>query len=253
VVGPVDGVPVQHHVLRSVHRHGCLTFPSVPACRVVRLHKLTCLTSACLRSRAPGPVSGQLCGTTDGGVGHTVPVSCRLSATGVRFLPILSRRGVQPLLRSAYRRDSTRRTTTGFPCSARVRRGWVWVLSLPRGRRCSRGQHTSLTAACRFSSASPYSSQCNHPTRKVRVTRHQHKLLFTRPAFPSPVTPSRDGDPWAFPRASHPTDREPATHVAVGTGLEHRPGATSSTSVEPPSSYSLIACDLTSQCAAHRP
>src|SRR5262245_50357636 len=27
-----------------------------------------------------------------------------------------------------------------------------------------------------------------------------------------------DGGPWAFPRASHPTDQEPATHVAVGTG-----------------------------------
>src|SRR5262249_626743 len=36
--------------------------------------------------------------------------------------------------------------------------------------------------------------------------------------FPSPVTASWIGDPWAFPRASHPTDQEPATHVAVGTG-----------------------------------
>ena len=75
--------------------------------------------------------------------------------------------GVRPPLLSAYRPASARRTTTRFPCSARVRRGWAWVLSLPRGRRCSRGHHTSMTAACRFSSASPYS-----PRRAIRPGKY---------------------------------------------------------------------------------
>ena len=33
----------------------------------------------------------------------TAPVSCCLSAAGIRFLGILSRPGIPPLLRSAYR------------------------------------------------------------------------------------------------------------------------------------------------------
>jgi site-specific DNA recombinase len=57
---PVNGVPLQGHVLGSVHHHGRLTCPSVPAYPVLRLQRLTRLTSACFRSRAPGPVSGRL-------------------------------------------------------------------------------------------------------------------------------------------------------------------------------------------------
>jgi hypothetical protein len=57
-------------------------------------------------------------------------VSCRLSATGIGFLDILSRRGIPPLLRSAYRAEgpdldgvSTFRTLDTQP---------DWVPSLPR-------------------------------------------------------------------------------------------------------------------------
>ena len=39
----------------------------------------------------------------------TVLVSCRLSATGICFLGILSRPGIPPLSRSAYRTASRRR------------------------------------------------------------------------------------------------------------------------------------------------
>jgi hypothetical protein len=39
----------------------------------------------------------------------TARVSCCLSAAGVRFLGILSRPGIPPLLRSAYRTASRRR------------------------------------------------------------------------------------------------------------------------------------------------
>jgi hypothetical protein len=47
------------------------------------------IASARFRVRAPGPVSGQLSETTSGGASHRVPVSCCLSATGVRFSIIL--------------------------------------------------------------------------------------------------------------------------------------------------------------------
>ena len=37
-----------------------------------------------------------------------------------------------------------------------------------------------------------------------------------------------------FPQASHPADQEPTTHVGVGTGHEHGPETTPSTSTDPP-------------------
>jgi hypothetical protein len=48
-------------------------------------------------------VSGQLYETPGGGAGRAVSLSCCLSAAGIRFLGILSRQGLPPLLRSAYR------------------------------------------------------------------------------------------------------------------------------------------------------
>jgi hypothetical protein len=39
----------------------------------------------------------------------------------------------------------------------------------------------------------------------------------------SPATPGRNRDPWAFPRAPHPTEQDPATHVRVGTGPDTGP------------------------------
>ena len=62
-------------------------------------------TSAPLRARAPGSLSGQLCEHRPGGdpaLRHSL--SCCLSAAGIRFLSTLSRQGLPPLLRSAYRR-----------------------------------------------------------------------------------------------------------------------------------------------------
>jgi hypothetical protein len=67
---------------------------------------------------------------TDGGPIQLPWVSCRLSATGIGFLDILSRRGIPPLLRSAYQTKgpdpdgvSTFRTLDARP---------DWVPSLPR-------------------------------------------------------------------------------------------------------------------------
>jgi hypothetical protein len=37
------------------------------------------------------------------------------------------------------------------------------------------------------------------------------------------VIPGRNGDPWAFPRAPHPAEQDPATHVGAGTGLDTGP------------------------------
>ena len=73
------------------------------------------------------------------------------------------------------------------------------------------------------------------PSSGLNITRHHRGFTaFTRPVFPWPVVPGWNGNPWAFPPELH-TPLLPATHVGVGTGVEHTPGTTqSTTSVDPP-------------------
>src|SRR6266545_8382768 len=105
--GPRCGHPIPGW--RSCNPSSRLTCPSVPAILAASLQQLTCLTSARFHARAPGPVSGQLCSTPGGRTGTLALVSCCLSAAGIRFLGILSRPGLVPLLRSAYRAARRRR------------------------------------------------------------------------------------------------------------------------------------------------
>src|SRR5262249_12769941 len=94
----------------------------------------------------------------------------------------------------------------------------------------------------------PLAPRTYYPTRDVLLTRHQQEFPDSRPIPAFPLTCDRHGwidGPWAFPRASHPTDQEPATHVTVGTGRTQTRSyvfdirRTSSTS-------SLTTCDLVS-------
>jgi hypothetical protein len=87
----------------------------------------------------------------------------------------------------------------------------------------TRGHRGSLDLRCRaLSSPSP----CRFiPT------------LSTRPAIPLACgRPDGTGRPWAFPRASHPADQEPTTHVEAGTGHRARAWnyALNITPVDPP-------------------
>ena len=72
----------------------------------------------------------------------------------------------------------------------------------------------------------------HHPPRDAFLTRHQQGFTGVRPSrpFPSPVVPRRNGDPWAYPWASHPAEQDPAAHARAGTSLRHWPGITPSPS-----------------------
>ena len=218
--------------------------------------RLTCPRQHPFQGRAPGPVSGQLSARPPGGVpgsaacGFLLPFGCRRSLLGHPVLPD----GIPPPSLSAYRKHHAYpahvlRTLAGFTRSARMRPGPGWALSLPRGRRCSLAIALSVAAACRLTSAGPYSPRNRNPTRDVDLSRHQQEFPGSRPVPVLPLTCGRHGrvgDPWVFPRASYPADQEPATHVAVGTGRTQTCSyvfdkrRTSSTS-------SLITCDLVSQ------
>lgn len=107
---PINGVPLQGHVLGSVHRHRRLTCPSVPTYPVLCLHRLTRLTSARLHGRALWPsIRPVIRKRPDGGPVTMLPLSCCLSATGVLFLGVLfpPRKSSSPHGRPACRPGGT--------------------------------------------------------------------------------------------------------------------------------------------------
>ena len=159
-------------------------------------------------------------------------VSCCLSAAGIRFLGILSRPGIPPLLRSAYRTASSGADPSGFSMFR------THETRLGPGALCTPGTTAPTRPGTIPSRRPPPSSgrslspRHHDPSRDVQLTRHLQEFtgVHPRPAFPSPVAPGRIGDPWAFPRAPHPPAQETGTHVAAGTGLTALTRTTSSTS-----------------------
>ena len=71
-----------------------------------------------------------------------------------------------------------------------------WVPSLLRGGGVVPVIATSMTGACRFSTASPLPAEAFH-RRSWDYEAYEDSLAFTRPAFPSPVVPGWNGDPSA--------------------------------------------------------
>ena len=118
-------------------------------------------TSARFHGRAPGPVSGRLSATADGGTalrrGFPSPFGHRHSLLGH---PVPARELGSPYGRLTAAPTGWLRTLTGFPCSARMRLGWCRVPSLPRRRRCPHGRGRSEAAACRFPAAEPLLLGC---------------------------------------------------------------------------------------------
>ena len=83
----------------------------------------------------------------------------------------------------------------------------------------ARPGRSSPAAACRLAAAGPC-TPVQQPTTGGFLSRGIIKgsRSFTRPAFPSPVTPGWNGSPWACPPGLH-TPPSPAAHAGVGTGI----------------------------------
>ena len=144
--------------------------------------------------------------------GHVVPVSCCLSAAGLRFLGILFPPRNSALLTVGLP-ALAHRTLTGFPCSARVRCGWGRASSIPRGRRCPHGRVCSTTAACRITAARPLSPRCCIPAREVMLTRHHQGFPVSRPAPSLPLAchPQPERGLLGFSMSSAPGRYRPRT------------------------------------------
>ena len=151
-------------------------------------------------------------GTAASSSGHGVPVSCCLSAAGLRFLGILFPPRNSALLTVGLP-ALAHRTLTGFPCSARVRCGWGRASSIPRGQRCPHGRVCSTTAACRITAARPLSPRCCIPAREVMLTRHHQEFPVSRPVPSLPLArdPQPEQGPLGFSMSSAPGRYRPCT------------------------------------------
>jgi hypothetical protein len=124
---------------------------------LLRRQRLTRHTSACFRSRAPGPVSGQLYDndrSEDRSSCRRFPVTFQPPAFA--SWASCSRHGVKLSSRSAYRKML--RTVTGFPRSTRVRHGRVGCPLNPGGDGIHTTVDESSVVVCRLPAASLFVS-----------------------------------------------------------------------------------------------
>ncbi len=247
--GPHDRVPVEVLVLRSVHRHGVQLAPRFRWFRRVFLQRLTRHTSACFRSRAPGPVSGQLSKTPP--AGETGDQRVRFPAA---FRPpafaswaSCSRHGIPPPSRSAYHHTPGRDGPDGVSTFRTHETRPGRVPALPRERRYPRDRRTSSVAACRFATARSLSSPPPRPD-PGSCRNEASPLVHSRSPFrssPYLLLPGRNGRPWASLWASYP---------AITSHARQRRGPVQDTDrshvfdieVEPPIGGLLSTCDLVS-------
>ena len=151
---------------------------------------------------------------------HDVPVSCRLSATGIRFLVILCPLGNWaflavglPVLLPGPDPDGV----VTFRAHAELRPGWV--PSLPRGLRCPHGRQVipgRRMPPC--SGPSLYPRPATHH-RRLLITRHHQGFTVVHPSgLPLACSPRVEREPSGLFPGLH-TPPLPAAHAGVGTGI----------------------------------
>ena len=135
---------------------------------------------------------------TGGGTGHDAAFSRCLSAAGIRFLGILSRQGLPPLLRSAYRA-----TSSADPDRVSVFRTHEtqlgWAPSIPPGQRCSHDRCEVHGRRLPLHSGQPLSPRSRYPPRGVRVNETSSRVLIRPSSLPLTCGPGTEPAPLGFP------------------------------------------------------
>ena len=161
----------------------------------------------------------------------TALVSRCLSAAGIRFMSILSRPGIPPLLRSAYRAADDDTDPNGVSVfRTRETRPGPGALCTPGTAVPVRLRMHPAAAACRLAAAGPcHPGSTTRPGMVFSRGISKGSLAFAPPGH-SPRLWLPDGTEahGLEPRASHPAGQDPAAHAGAGTGLRHWPGVTSS-------------------------
>ena len=242
---PVDRVPVKEVVLRSVHhsdhdgrrrlhrRHG------VQLVLRFRCHRHRFRTGSPDPRQHPfgsghQPVSGQLSGTVGGGADHGVPVSCCLSATGIRFLghPVPAGELGLPhgrLTGPCWCPDPDGVTTFR---THEIRPGWV--PPVPRGRRCSTRPASNPRPAPAASQRPAPAPRLDHPIGGDRIDEASTEVHAIHPSgLPLTCGPRMEREPLGLTLSFAPRRYRRRTS-GRGRTIEHWPGTTPPTSVGPP-------------------
>jgi len=174
-------------------------------------------------------------------------VSCRLSATGIRFLGILFLPGASALLTVGLPgrgldpgRVPTFRTSESRP---------DWVPSLPRGQavlsRPVRSLRRPLAPSARGQALSP--RRAFHLPGLSITRRHQGFTRVHPPGLPPRLSsPDGTGTSWACTPGFAPRRQDLRRTPGWGTGIEHSPGATRPALPDLQFMSSLATCDLVS-------
>jgi hypothetical protein len=162
-----------------------------------------------------------------------VPVSCCLSATGIRFSGHPCPAEDWAFL--AVGLPDNARTPSGFHVShVRVATG-EGALSTPRTAVLTRPTASLRSPPAASQRQCPY-TPAEHPSSGAQLDEASLRVHCIHPSgLPLACGPRMERAPLGFSPELR-TPPLPATHVRVGTGLEHWPGTTQSTSsVDPPS------------------
>ena len=189
---PVNGVPVQGLVRRSVH-HEVSNLPSDAGGSLRVASQLTCPRQRPFRGPDTiGPVSGQL---PSNGYLEEQPRSLWFP---VGFRPpafaswaSCSRQRIPPFLTVGLPRRRSGPDSVGVSVFRTCETRPGWVPSLLRGGGVVPTIVTSMTGACRFSTASPL-PRWNIPSAGAGITKHT-KIYSHSPVRSSPCPQSPDG------------------------------------------------------------
>jgi hypothetical protein len=195
----------------------CPTCPSVPADQTASLQRLTCPRQRPFRSPGTKPgIRPVIQERPPAGAALTLPVSCRLSPTGIRFLDILFPPEDSALLTVGLPdRPQTSPDSVGVSVFRTHETRPGWVPSLLRGGGVLPTSAASLIGACRFTTASPI-PRWNLPPAKLLITEHT-KIHLRSPVRPSP-RPSPPGGTGTLRLSSGlRTPRSPTAHARVET------------------------------------
>src|SRR4051794_3286944 len=242
---PVNGVPHQDIVRRSVHREVSNLPSDTDGIDQHPLHSSPAHVSAPFEARALRPrypasypataawrSSHQRCGFLSAFahrhslLGHPVPA-----------------RRIPPFLTVGLPGRRSGPDSVGVPAFRTCEKRPGWVPSLLRDGGVVPAIVTSMTGACRFSTASPL-PPLKHPIGGGwDHEAYEDSLAFTRPVFPLPTIPGWNGNGFGFFPGLR-TPRSPMTHARAGTALpDTGPGHTliksSLQSVSP-----LLTCDF---------
>jgi hypothetical protein len=198
--------------VETLYPSPCPTCPSVRQARCLGVHRLTCP-----RQRPFGPdrqvgIRPVIPRHSAWSSGILAAGSRCLSAAGIRLLGIRSRRGIAPLLRSAYRALDQPGPRRGFHVPRTRDTTGVGAPLTPRPAVFPRPTLTARSPLAASSNGQALSPRSSSRRPELEITRHQQGFTCVHPSgLPlARCSPGRNGGPSAFSLGFAPPRAGPA-------------------------------------------